>query len=319
MSNKKQISIRSGAAEYLTYVAAVGDQEDSIEVRYEDENIWLTQKMMAALYDVSVAAINQHIKKIFDDLGRHRFKDNRIDDVKKFFFQTTKYGKFPIFMWARLFKRDVIKKCYSSVPDRCSYGEDMICSLSCILETESYYISDFTEYHYVYRPDSISNNDDIQSVLDAVALYGAVRDLIEEHGLRYALLEMIDGYLIGEIIKRLHKLKANRVSIIEYRYSNLELLYGKKVAVYGAGAVGSDYYIQFVKNQNIDVVCWADKYNYGEIEEGIVVIPPERIMEYDPDAVVIAVRDKDDADQIREDLKQIGITENVFWDIPEYI
>ncbi len=67
MSNKKQISIRSGAAEYLTYVAAVGDQEDSIEVRYEDENIWLTQKMMAALYDVSVAAINQHIKKIFDD------------------------------------------------------------------------------------------------------------------------------------------------------------------------------------------------------------------------------------------------------------
>ena len=36
-------------------------------MRYEDENIWLTQKMMALLYDVSVAAINQHIKKIFDD------------------------------------------------------------------------------------------------------------------------------------------------------------------------------------------------------------------------------------------------------------
>ena len=36
-------------------------------MRYEDENIWLTQKMMATLYDVSVAAINQHIKKIYDD------------------------------------------------------------------------------------------------------------------------------------------------------------------------------------------------------------------------------------------------------------
>ena len=36
-------------------------------MRYEDENIWLTQKMMAALYDVSVAAINQHLKKIFED------------------------------------------------------------------------------------------------------------------------------------------------------------------------------------------------------------------------------------------------------------
>ena len=59
--------IRSSAAEYLTYAASVGDQQDSIEMRYEDENIWLTQKMMAALYDVSVAAINQHIKKVYDD------------------------------------------------------------------------------------------------------------------------------------------------------------------------------------------------------------------------------------------------------------
>ena len=44
---KNEISIRSSAAEYLTYVASVGEQEDSIEMHYEDENIWLTQKMMA--------------------------------------------------------------------------------------------------------------------------------------------------------------------------------------------------------------------------------------------------------------------------------
>ena len=64
---KDEVTIRSSAAEYLIYVASVGDQQDSIEMRYEDENIWLTQKMMATLYDVSVAAINQHIKKVYDD------------------------------------------------------------------------------------------------------------------------------------------------------------------------------------------------------------------------------------------------------------
>ena len=67
MSNKKEISIRSSAAEYLTFVAATGEQANSIEMRYEDENIWLTQKMMAELYGVSVPAINQHLKKIFAD------------------------------------------------------------------------------------------------------------------------------------------------------------------------------------------------------------------------------------------------------------
>jgi hypothetical protein len=63
----KEITIRSSAAEYLTCIAATGNNEQSFEMRYEDENIWLTQKMMSVLYDISVAAINQHIKNIFDD------------------------------------------------------------------------------------------------------------------------------------------------------------------------------------------------------------------------------------------------------------
>lgn len=68
MSKRKTPPIvRSSAAEYLTFIAATGDSETSVEMRYEDENIWLTQKMMATLYDVSVSAINQHLKRIFDD------------------------------------------------------------------------------------------------------------------------------------------------------------------------------------------------------------------------------------------------------------
>lgn len=70
MAKKKnnEITIRSSAAEYLTYVAATGDDPQSIEMRYEDENIWLTQKMLATLYDVEIPTINYHIKKIFDDM-----------------------------------------------------------------------------------------------------------------------------------------------------------------------------------------------------------------------------------------------------------
>lgn len=64
---KNEIMSRSSAAEYLIYVASVGDDENSVEMRYDDENIWLTQKMMAVIYDVSVSAINQHLKKIFGD------------------------------------------------------------------------------------------------------------------------------------------------------------------------------------------------------------------------------------------------------------
>ena len=67
MKKGKEADIRSSASEYLTCVASVGNQRDSIEMRYEEESIWLTQKTMATLYDVDVRAINERIQKIYAD------------------------------------------------------------------------------------------------------------------------------------------------------------------------------------------------------------------------------------------------------------
>ena len=65
--SSKEITIRSSAAEYLTFVSAIGDQPQSVELRYEDENIWLTQRLMAELYGVDVPTINYHIQQIYKD------------------------------------------------------------------------------------------------------------------------------------------------------------------------------------------------------------------------------------------------------------
>lgn len=67
MSKKKLTvpTIRSSAAEYLTFVAASG--ESGVEAVYADEDVWLSQKMMGVLYDVETHTINYHLKKIFSD------------------------------------------------------------------------------------------------------------------------------------------------------------------------------------------------------------------------------------------------------------
>lgn len=62
-----EITVRSSAAEYLSYVASIGDDESQIEIRYQDENIWLTQKLMGMLYGVETHTVNYHIKKILAD------------------------------------------------------------------------------------------------------------------------------------------------------------------------------------------------------------------------------------------------------------
>ena len=64
---KQTAVVLSSAAQYLTFVATGGGSEANVEMRYEDENVWLTQKMMATLYDVSLPAINQFLKRIFAD------------------------------------------------------------------------------------------------------------------------------------------------------------------------------------------------------------------------------------------------------------
>lgn len=57
--------IRSSAAEYLTFVAASG--QGGVEAVYAEENVWLTQKMMATLYDVQTQTVNYHLQKVFTD------------------------------------------------------------------------------------------------------------------------------------------------------------------------------------------------------------------------------------------------------------
>ena len=86
--HKKNIEVsivRSSAAEYLTFVASSGN--GGIETVYADENVWLTQKMMAALYDVDVRTINYHLKKIFSD------SELQEDSVIRKFWITASDGK----------------------------------------------------------------------------------------------------------------------------------------------------------------------------------------------------------------------------------
>ena len=60
MPDKKDI--RNSTAEFLIFLAQSGG--DGLEVRYEDETIWLTQKLMARLFEVDVRTVSEHLRNI---------------------------------------------------------------------------------------------------------------------------------------------------------------------------------------------------------------------------------------------------------------
>ncbi|MBL7057994.1 virulence RhuM family protein [Patescibacteria group bacterium] len=88
----KKAIIRNSTAEFLVFTSQAG--EDGIEVRIEDENVWLTQKLIAKLFDVTIPTINEHLKNIFETEElrensvirnfRITAKDNKYYDIKHY-------------------------------------------------------------------------------------------------------------------------------------------------------------------------------------------------------------------------------------------
>ena len=74
---KRTAMIRNSTAEFLIFTGQAGEQ--SIEARYEDETVWLSQKLMATLFDVEVPTVNEHLKNIYDS-----GELNREPTVRKF-------------------------------------------------------------------------------------------------------------------------------------------------------------------------------------------------------------------------------------------
>ncbi len=85
MKKENKLQIRNSTAEFLIFTNQAG--ESGIEVRYEAESIWLTQKLMAELFDVSVPTINEHLKNIFES------KELSQDSVIRKFRTTAADGK----------------------------------------------------------------------------------------------------------------------------------------------------------------------------------------------------------------------------------
>jgi len=64
MADNKTLIIRNSTAEFLIFTSQAG--ENSIEVRYQDETVWLSQKMIAELFAVDVRTVNEHLKNIYE-------------------------------------------------------------------------------------------------------------------------------------------------------------------------------------------------------------------------------------------------------------
>lgn len=215
----------------------------------------------------------------------------------------------------KLFKADLIKRSYETVPDAQSYGEDLISLCSTLYLCKKVVILEEAYYHYTIRNDSIMNLVNRQMLLRQNSLRNCLEELALKSGQYDELWEAIDTYWLTGILDDLKKIYPEAVRV--FHFPLVEALRNKRVILYGAGAVGRDYYSQIRLYMSINLVAWIDQNAQNMESEYCEIETVNHILTREFDYIVIAVLSERQAAHIKEELAAMGIGENrLIWSRP---
>ena len=223
-------------------------------------------------------------------------------------------------LWSKLYKTPLIKKCYSKVPEARSYGEDLICLCACLMESNRIALKKEAFYHYTVRENSLSNNKNNDLLIEEYNLYKCLLNLFKEYGYYNQLKNVLAKFLKQHVLNAISKISSYEFQVAKYNFSDPEILQNKKIIIYGAGEVGKDYYSRLIRYTNVEVVAWADSYKKQNYYEYIKLIRKEEIKNYNFDYVIIAVKNKENADEIKKNISSI-ICDNskIIWRKPLFL
>lgn len=224
-------------------------------------------------------------------------------------------------IWSKLFRADLVKEAYMKLPEEQSYGEDLLCLCSCLLNCCRFYMLRDAFYHYHIYEGSLSHLNWLDTCIEESKLHAYVAKFLKGNNLWKECGNSARNHYKKRVIQAMAEDQSSGISILKYRFANIEKLKGKKIAIYGAGTVGRDFYLQIVQTDQCEITAWVDKQKYG-IKNLISIGKPETLKDVPYDVLIIAIKDKIVADEIKEELMQNGICKKdsaVLWEEPVYI
>ena len=225
-------------------------------------------------------------------------------------------------IWSKLFKRELISKCYLYLSDEQQLGEDLLCLCLCILESERIQLTKCALYHYVVQKNSLCHLDAVDYIIEKTKLnYNIIKILQDYNKCVYERIkEHISYYLENIYLDMIKAVTEGKMHIPCFYFNGVDDLKGKKIIIYGAGGVGQDYYLQLCKYEEIEIVAWLDSNWQKYLFDYACVRDISILSNCEYDKIIIAVRDEAVAKEIENMLIGSGQPENkIFWEKPENI
>ena len=219
--------------------------------------------------------------------------------------------------WDKIYKKDLIKKFHGKVDHRVCYGEDAMCTYPLILNADKVCVTDHCFYHYRKRDGSASRKMMPDYYVQMMLLYDYLHTECYNHYCRETLISQLKEYMIGIFMHGLLctvGVKCSRKYLFPYKL----VPYGSKIALYGAGIVGSSYHDEIKGNHYCEIVCWVDKNADEFSNKNTNIMSVEQIFKVEFDYLLIAIKNATIVEGVKRYLCNKGIDkEKILWLKPE--
>lgn len=211
------------------------------------------------------------------------------------------------FIWNKLYRRELVELVFKRIGTNLFFGEDSDFLYRYILQCKAVCITDVCGYYYRWRDHSAWRTVRRDYLININELYLSLYEVFQAHPYAESLMEQLQHWMLWLMLNAPRIMGFSAKSrVAEYISPFLNTMTDKRVALYGAGLVGQDYYLQMQKVKGCKPVIWVDKrwdYYQGQFP----VSPVERLLDIETDYVILAVKSEALAQSIRQELLALGL------------
>ncbi len=219
----------------------------------------------------------------------------------------------------KIYKKEFIVDCFSYIPEEQQFGEDSLVLMWMLIKAKKFATTRDAFYYYRILNSSLSHFDSKEMVKKEYILSRCRQDIVDQH--KDIIDEKAFWNFIGKKMQIAYECRA-RVDRVpaKYRYyfDDINSLFEKKILIYGAGRVGTDYYYQ-LNESGVDVVAVADiKAELLYFPYSCPVIKPDDIINTQYDIILIAIFDSSSVTNVKNQLRLMGIPDRkIIWSEPK--
>ena len=205
----------------------------------------------------------------------------------------------------KIYRSNILKNIINRIPVKMRIGEDCLLNIIYMLEAKSIYISKKAYYHYRIHSESTVHSICEDYLNQVNILYSEMKAVFKDLENHEVLLRQLDKMIVSLAINGLnYKIGLSGSTYIPWYTFDIKGLDGKRIVLYGAGAVGKDYFFQIQRQTNIELVLWVDQ-KYQELStDNHRVSDVSRISNTEFDQILVAVKHESLAKKIIDDLSE---------------